>query len=324
MSIRSDNLNLNLNLNLGASGATGGATGYGRARFNTEDMDKLMPAPPPATLPLPTKQYAEDWQADLRAWAYVCEFMTAIPWGNPPVPAPPVSTPPLNNRPILFMIDRITKQAGFGSFPVPDKNAARALDPAEMANQATLVVNASLDRADRALEILDQATAPGAINYWTGLIRIDPSQEKNSFLLLQVALKIGEYVAMGLKGYYRMRRPSQVYPYILPIIDPPDTPSFPSSHSLQSHLISNCLIAALTPRFGPGGLVLPSQTAIALEHLAHRVARNREVAGVHYPMDSACGAFVAQQCIGLMQALPANSLFQTLLAQARTELVDLP
>ena len=51
--------NLNLDLNLGASGAAGGDTGFGRARFNTEDMDKLMPVPPPATLTMPQKPYAE-------------------------------------------------------------------------------------------------------------------------------------------------------------------------------------------------------------------------------------------------------------------------
>ena len=71
------------------------------------------------------------------------------------------------------------------------------------------------------MEILDQATAVGALNYWTGLMRIDPSQEKSAFLLMLVARKIGEYVAMGLKDVYKMRRPSQVYGRILPIIDPP-------------------------------------------------------------------------------------------------------
>jgi hypothetical protein len=321
MSIRSDNLNLNLNLNLGASGAAGGDTGFGRARFNSEDMDKLMPVPPPTTLALPTKQYAEYWDAELRAWAYVAEFITGIAWPAAATIAAPVSPLPPNNAPIRHFIGKVNQQ---GVFPVPDPNATNKLDPTKMANQVVDVVNASLDRADRALEICDQATGPGALNYWTGLIRINPNQDRNAWLLMLVARKIGEYVAMGLKSYYRMRRPTQVYPYILPIIDPPDTPSFPSSHSLQAHLISFALKAALTPRFTASGVVIPSQTAIALDHLAHRVARNREIAGVHYPMDSACGTFVAQGCIDLLTALPAASLFATLLAAAKTELSDLP
>lgn len=317
MSIHSDNLNLNLNLNLGASGAAGGDTGFGRARFNTEDMDRLMPVPPPATLPLPTKQYAEFWDAELQVWACVGEFISGIAW--PTVPTLAAAVVP-GNAAIRYFIGEINKQPGF---PVPDPTVAapgNRLDPAKLATQVVEVVNASLDRADRALEICDQATGPGALNYWTGLIRINPTQERNAYRLMLAARKIGEYVAMGLKSYYRMRRPTQVYPWILPLIDPPDTPSFPSSHSLQAHLISFALEAALTPRAGQ-----PSQTTNALEHLAHRVARNREIAGVHYPMDSACGAFVAQKCIDMLTTkLAASSLFMTLLSEAKKELVDLP
>ncbi|MBN9087367.1 MAG: phosphatase PAP2 family protein [Reyranella sp.] len=323
MSIHSDNLNLNLNLDLGASGAAGGDTGYGRARFNTEDMDKLMPVPPPATLTMPQKPYAEYWDGELRAWAYVAEFISAIAWPAPAAVAPAAwpfpLPPPVNNAPILYFIGQIAAQTGVGSFPVPDPTATNRLDANKLADQAVGVVNASLDRADRALEICDQATAPGALNYWTGLIRINPSQDRSAWLLMLVARKIGEYVAMGLKAHYRMRRPSQVYPYILPIIDPPDTPSFPSSHSLQAHLISNVLMAALTPPAAGA-----SQTAVALDHLAHRVARNREIAGVHYPMDSACGAFVARGCMAQLLTLPAGSLFADLLAAAKGELSDLP
>ena len=232
----------------------------------------------------------------------------------PPWPFP--LTRPLDNLPIDYFIREI---AADGTFPVPDPTATNKLDGNKLALEAIGVVNASLDRADRALEICDQATAPGALNYWTGLLRINPAQEPSAWLLMLVARKIGEYVAMGLKDYYRMRRPTQVYPYILPIIDPPDTPSFPSSHSLQAHLISNVLIEALNS--GGGG-----QTAIALRHLAHRVARNREIAGVHYPMDSACGKFVAGKCVEKLMTLPAspNSLFRKLLEDARASSATCP
>ena len=118
-----------------------------------------------------------------------------------------------------------------------------------------------------------------------------------------VARKIGEYVAMGLKDIYRMRRPAQVYPLIMPLIDGPDTPSFPSSHSLQAHLISGVLKLALGARGCPGcprrgrcrGRPWRRSRRLrsALDVLAHRVARNREIAGVHYRMDSRAG-----QCRG--------------------------
>jgi len=121
---------------------------------------------------------------------------------------------------------------------------------------------------------------------------------------------------MGLKDIYRMRRPSQVFPLIQPLIDPPDTPSFPSSHSTQAHLISGLLTDALQRANG--------RTAGALAELARRVAVNREIAGVHYAMDSAAGAFVAAECRRRLAALPRYSLFKQLLRDASGELVDLP
>src|SRR4029077_21137902 len=140
----------------------------------------------------------------------------------------------------------------YPGFAVPTKDATGTAiapqvpcDGNELAKQVIGVINAALDRADRAMEILDQATGPGALNYWCGLLRIDPVQDRSTFSLMLVARKIGEYVAMGLKDMYRMRRPPQVHSSILPLIDAPDTPAFPSSHSLQAHLISGLLAASL-------------------------------------------------------------------------------
>jgi membrane-associated phospholipid phosphatase len=196
-------------------------------------------------------------------------------------------------------------------------------------------LDASIDRPDRALEILDQATGQGALHYWTGMLHIDQSKDRSSFLLMLVARKIGEYVAMGLKNHYLMRRPAQVYPLIMPLIDGPDTPSFPSSHSLQAHLITGVLKLALTPSVPPPSVFPPpgpppppcATTADALDVLADRVAYNREVAGVHYPMDTLAGYFSAIQCLNhlillLQPSAPAN-IFKTLVNLAKAELVDM-
>ena len=195
---------------------------------------------------------------------------------------------------------------------------SRSLTTAELAQQVLGVLDASIDRADRALEIVDQARGPGALHYWTGMLRIDPSKDNNTFLLMLVALKIGEFVAMGLKDIYKMRRPAQVYPLIMPLIDGPDTPSFPSSHSMQAHLISGVLQLALAAH-GADGVAAAGPAAAALLRtprrpsivLADRIAYNREVAGVHYRMDSnarllRCRAS-AWPC---STALPAGSLVQ--------------
>jgi hypothetical protein len=186
---------------------------------------------------------------------------------------------------------------------------------------------------------------------------------------------------MGLKDAYLMRRPAQVYPWIMPLIDGPDTPSFPSSHSLQAHLISGVLKQALTPQVlapkvaaappsispflqsstdiqgaikqaadaqakaaasglaadiaaaaaakkivDDGGAATTTgapypETARALDELADRVAYNREVAGVHYHMDSLAGFYAALICLQKLQPLAG---FQKLVGKASAELKDLP
>jgi hypothetical protein len=98
----------------------------------------------------------------------------------------------------------------------------------------------------------------------------------------------------------------------MPLIDGPDTPSYPSSHSLQAHLISLALKEAV-----PAG----GETAASLDDLADRVAYNREVAGVHYRMDSEAGAYAAGLCAATLCASAGGS---DLIDKAKIELKNLP
>jgi hypothetical protein len=75
----------------------------------------------------------------------------------------------------------------------------------------------------------------------------------------------------------------------------------------------------------------PAETVQALDHLTYRVAYNREVAGLHYRMDSEAGKFAALSCMaklhaGAFPAVPPVEapLFQALVIAARGELVNRP
>ncbi len=111
---------------------------------------------------------------------------------------------------------------------------------------------------------------------------------------------------MCLKEKYRVARPSQVCPAIVPMVDPPVTPSFPSGHALQSQLISNCLKAAGRPL---------TQRNLLFE-LAQRVAENRVIAGLHYPLDNLAGFTAADSCFTLLEG---GEKFKLLLEAARLE-----
>ncbi len=88
---------------------------------------------------------------------------------------------------------------------------------------------------------------------------------------------------MCLKHHFREARPSQACPAIVPMFDPPVTPSFPAGHALTARLISMFLKAAYRPFIQPA----------MIDALAARVAYNRTVAGLHYPLDNSAGADAA-------------------------------
>jgi hypothetical protein len=91
-------------------------------------------------------------------------------------------------------------------------------------------------------------------------------------------------VVMCLKDHFREPRPSQVCPMIVPMVDPPITPAFPAGHALQSHLISKLLKEAGRP-FANQDMLFA---------LSRRIADNRIIAGLHYPLDNEAGVTAAE------------------------------
>jgi acid phosphatase (class A) len=191
------------------------------------------------------------------------------------------------------------------------------LSQADLTTQVQRVLDAAPDREDRFLEIIDQHDAEGAIGYFLGMLMIDPNRMPATNLLIRVARRIGEHVVMCLKGEepgFRCPRPSQLCSAIVPMIDPPATPSFPAGHSLQARLIAECLKAA-TPPIRPLHLI---------DDLADRIGENRVIAGVHFPKDDLVGKAVGSWIYtALLQPTTANvPKFKALLAAATTELLN--
>jgi acid phosphatase (class A) len=156
--------------------------------------------------------------------------------------------------------------------------------------EVTQILDRAPDRPDRFNEIISQHNGEGAISYFLGMLMIDPNRMPAVNLLIRVARRIGEHISMCLKAEFRCPRPSQLCSAIVPMIDPPATPSFPSGHSLQAQLIAQCLLAAAPP-MRPLHLVTD---------LAARIGENRIIAGIHYPQDHLVGQQVANWCSNQM------------------------
>ena len=116
-------------------------------------------------------------------------------------------------------------------------------------------------------------------------------------------------VVMHFKAKHNRPRPSQICPALLPPMEVPGHPAYPSGHSTQAHVAALCL-TELRPSAG-----------VVMTALAQRVAVNREIAGVHYKQDSDAGVVLAASIYAWIKAMPkpADSIIGATLAAAQAE-----
>jgi acid phosphatase (class A) len=165
-----------------------------------------------------------------------------------------------------------------------------------------LIAFARDERAKRAQEILDQDPGPPA--YFAHMLMLSASSHPNTLKLIDMADRVGLMVAMHFKGTFNRARPQQVFPALLPLINSPPHPSFPSGHSLESHMIALAL-----------GEVMP-EAKPSLIALADRIGKNREIAGVHWRSDTDAGRAIAEEAYLLLRQC---SIFKTVLTWAKAE-----
>ena len=287
--------NVNVNVNVAGGLATGGADVP--ARMNTFQFPKVMgrrafPAELPADATPEEKdayakaakaannvRFREYWDAELRASIYVNEFVAKNPaW-----------------------LEELAAALEPGRKKLCDERDQQLRD----------VIALSDERESRFAEIIDQHSGQGALKYWLGMLMID-SASPATLQLVHVGRRLGELAVMCLKNHFAEPRPSQVCAAIVPMIDPPITPSYPAGHALQSHLISKLI--EISHRAG-------SQSGM-LFALSHRVAENRVVAGLHYPLDSEAGVAAAENIYAQLMSDDAKrrcTTFRQLVEAAQAE-----
>ena len=143
-----------------------------------------------------------------------------------------------------------------------------------------------------------------------------PYSHPYTFRIARTAIVVGEFVAMHYKRQFNRPRPSQLSPALMPPIPVPGHASYPSGHSTQAYLLSLMLAQVMPPVVTTKLTTGPGAQANLLDRLAERVARNREVLGVHYRSDSVFGQDLATKTFAVLKLCPA-------LATANTGAVDM-
>ena len=162
------------------------------------------------------------------------------------------------------------------------------------------------ERADRFAEIVDQDSRLHI--YFAQALMLSPSAHPNALRVIEMAYQVGLMVVIYYKQMFNRGRPQQVCPAIMPIIPGPMHPSYPSGHSLQSHMIAEAL-ASLVP--GARDLLVA---------LADRIGHNREIAGVHFKSDTDAGRDIALQAFRILADGAKCPIFAKTLAAAQVEL----
>jgi membrane-associated phospholipid phosphatase len=141
-------------------------------------------------------------------------------------------------------------------------------------------------RADRLSEIYQQSG--DILSFFGALAHLDTGRRKYTLTLMEVVRGAAVHVETLMKFYCRQLRPYDFGMQVQPMIQTPDHSAFPSGHSMEAFALATVL-AHLSRGEGAKASVQDFRLPFVL---AHRIATNRTVAGVHFPVDSRAGAFV--------------------------------
>ncbi|MCG7630609.1 phosphatase PAP2 family protein, partial [Epibacterium sp. MM17-32] len=164
---------------------------------------------------------------------------------------------------------------------------APAID--QLVQQLNYVAGYAQIRGDRTAEILTQLSLP--FPFFQSIGYIDPARTPRTLELLGLAAAFAFSTIQRLKFALAVKRPIEFSPQVQPIIPTPTHASLPSGHATEAFLIARLIWKLMrqseAPQYGDHaywGDMLMRQAA--------RIAINRTVAGVHFPVDSAAGAML--------------------------------
>jgi len=165
--------------------------------------------------------------------------------------------------------------------------------------QTRLVQAYAALRMERQAEVLAQVVPQTA--QWSAITSLSPDTHRYSIELLGIALRFAMMNIMRMKRAFDIKRAWLRSALIQPMILTPAYTSFPSGHATEAHFAAEFLpLLAGDPEYtkcqAVGGGRRDSMTR-QMNRLAYRIAENRVVAGLHYPIDAFPG-----QALGVMLA----------------------
>jgi membrane-associated phospholipid phosphatase len=174
-------------------------------------------------------------------------------------------------------VDLAHRAANGGAIPIckiqrPSKTQFR--------QQMRLVETWANARMERLPEIMTQVDSP--YGYWSSLLNLHPEFSRATLELMENALAFCSSVLQRMKFALVCPRPTDYSSRTQPVIVARGFFAFPSGHATEAFMMARLLALLMK---APAS----SMTEQQLQQLAARVATNRVVAGVHFPVDGVAG-----------------------------------
>jgi hypothetical protein len=145
-------------------------------------------------------------------------------------------------------------------------------------------------RADRAVEILTQPGMPA--DYFACILGLTGARHAHVLELMLATQVLAAHAAMIAKHHFACRRPDTLDPTLMPMIPTPGHNAYPSAHAAEAFAVATMLSQLVADR--AAWFPDPARAGTLLRRQAERIAVNRTVAGMHYPVDSWAGAMLGQ------------------------------
>jgi PAP2 superfamily len=165
-------------------------------------------------------------------------------------------------------------------------------------SQLRLVIDCADERPDRLAEILVQARSLWP--FWSAITNVVPGQTPRSAELMAVVQAVTSHLGHAFKQSLAVPRPVDLSALVQPCITTPGHGSLPSGHAMAAFVAVRLLRDLLPSSIAGGGI---DTVGIALDRTARRIAANRVVAGLHYPIDNSAGWCVAESAFDTLRML---------------------
>ncbi len=243
--------------------------------------ERIEWSPPRASAGLPDLRCADrlaQWSLEIRSISFMTELMG------------PLRISANNDEASYTVNHRPGENAETTDDEIPVVTIVRPL-PRVFEDQVQMVVDYAALRSERLQEIVTEIGIP--VQYWAAIMDLNPTTTPYTLELLALGYAFASAITQPCKHTLGAPRPENYSPSVQPVINPRRFGAFPSGHATEAFLTARLLqLVSRQHRFACDGK--ESKLEQQLQRLAMRIAVNRTVAGVHFPVDSTAGRMLGE------------------------------